>query len=156
MSPTTGETLSVAVDSYLGSGLFLAPAVQPVLTLMKRFGVVGGMRRFAAGAGDLYPVQTPAGTYILIRRETGASDAGNAYTLVPPVVAQAWATSIAASHEFLWPVPRRESDRTVYDFDSSTEPSSVSYVFPYSPSAEPEREPELSETELAAAASLAG
>jgi hypothetical protein len=144
----------VAVDSPLGFGLALGPAVKPVLGLIQRFVVVGAVHRYAAGTGDFVSVEVPGrGTYILARRETGTAEAGDAYTVIPPLVAQVWASSIAASHEFLWPVLRNEGNGTVYDFDSDTEPSSVSYVFPYAPTEQPE--PELNETELASDARLA-
>jgi hypothetical protein len=153
-SPITGETLSIAVDSPLGSGLVLAPAVQPVLALIRQFKVVGAGKRRNVSSGDFIPVQTSAGTFLLIRRETGSALATKAFTVIPPVVAQGWIDAVARSQQFLWPVPRHHSRATVYYFESNSQPSQVAYTFPYRPSGEVE--PKLSEAELGAAASLAG
>ena len=154
--PTSSQILSVAVDSRrFGPALFLAPAVKPVERLIQRFGAVGGMHRFDAGSGQFYPVRTPAGTYILIRREPGTEQAAKAYTLVPPVVAQSWSAAVMRSREFLWPMPVHNSHNgaTRFDFYSDSIPSHVAYSFAYDPSEE--SEPELSEAELQAVAGYA-
>ncbi len=155
-SPAEGQPRSIAVDSRrFGPALFLAPAVEPVQALLHRFKIVGGIRRYSVFGGDFYPVQTPAaGTYILIRRETGTKQGAVPYTVVPPVVAQAWTVAIAKSQTFLWPVPRYENGETIYAFESNSTPSRVVYTFPYRPSNI--MEPELSEEELEADANLAG
>ncbi len=153
-SSASNQTLSIAVDSSYGRGLFLAPAVTPVLYLVHELGAVGGMRRFSVAGGDFYPVVTRQGTYILIRREIGTEQVAEPYLVMPPVVAQAWALAMAKSQMFLWPVPRRENGETIYDFDSNSTPSRVVYTFPYRPSNT--IEPELSEGELEADAKLAG
>jgi len=99
-SPENGEPLSIAVDSKLyGPALVLAPAAQQVKRLIDHFGIVGGIRRYEAGTGDLYPVLTPAGTFLLIRREKSEE-----YALLPPEVAQKWAQAIKSARVFLWPV----------------------------------------------------
>jgi hypothetical protein len=153
---TSTKSLSIAVDSRrFGPALFLAPAVGPVEALLHRFKIIGGIHRYSVGGGDFYPVQTPgAGTYILIRRETGTGEVAEPYSVVPPVVAQAWALAIAKSQMFLWPVPRYENGETIYDFDSNSTPSRVLYSFPYHPSNT--IEPELSDAELEVVANRAG
>jgi hypothetical protein len=154
--PASTETPSIAVDSTrFGPALFLAPAVRPVLALVRRFRIVGGIHRFGAGSGQFYPVQTPAGTYILIRRETGTERVATPYMVLPPVVAQAWSLAITRSQAFFWPVPKESGGRLVYDFYSDTVPSHVAYTFAYQSSSSMS-EPELSETELQADAHLAG
>ncbi len=155
-NPTSTRPLSIAVDSRrFGPALFLAPAVGPVEALVHRFKIIGGIRRYSVFGGDFYPLQAPgAGTYILIRRETGTDQAAVPYTVVPPAVAQAWVLAMAKSQTFLWPVPRHENGETVYDFDSNSSPSRVLYTFPYRPSNTVE--PELSEAEVEAAAGRAG
>jgi hypothetical protein len=155
-TPTSSQALSVAVDSRrFGAALFLAPAVEPVERLIQRFGAVGGMHRFDAGSGQFYPVRTPSGTYILIRREPGAEQAAKAYTLVPPAVAQSWSAAVMRSREFLWPVPAHNSSNgaTKFDFYSDSVPSHVAYTFAYDTS--DKSEPELSEVELQAVAGYA-
>jgi hypothetical protein len=154
--PGSTETPSIAVDStHFGPALFLAPAVRPVLALIRRFRIVGGIHRFGSGSGQFYPVQTPIGTYILIRSETGSTErVATPYILVPPVVAQAWSLAMTRSQAFFWPVPKESEGRLVYDFYSNTASSHVAYTFAYQSSST--SEPELSETELQADANLAG
>jgi hypothetical protein len=153
-SPASSEPLSIAVDSRrFGPALFLAPAVKPVVRLVHQFGTVGGMHRFNAGSGQFYPVRTPAGTYLLIRRNPGTEESARGDVLVPPSVAQSWSIAISKSHEFLWPVRRAEGPDTKFDFYSDSVPTHVSYSFTYRPSGEPE--PELSESELQMDASYA-
>lgn len=153
-SPASGQSLSIAVDSRrFGPALFLAPAVKPVRQLIRRFGAVGGMHRFNAGTGQFYPVRTPRGTYVLIRREPGTEEFAKDYVLVPPAVAQSWSMAIASSQEFLWPVRNSKGATTRFDFYSDSVPTHVSYSFPYHPSGQPE--PELSEAELQADADYA-
>ena len=155
-NPTSNQTQSIGVASqrFGGATLFLTPAVKPVLTLIERFKNVGGIRRYPVSGGDFYPVQTPAGTYILIRRETGTEQAAEPYTVVPPVVSQAWALATAKSQTIMWPVARHENGETIYDFDSNSTPSRVLYTFPYRPSNT--IEPELSGAELEGVASRGG
>jgi hypothetical protein len=99
-NPEDGEIMSIAVDSKAyGPALFLAPAAQQVKRLIDHFGIVGGIRRYEAGTGDFYPVRTPAGTFLLIRREKSEE-----YELLPSVAAQRWAQAIESAHTFLWPV----------------------------------------------------
>ena len=155
-SPQSHAVLSLAIDSngeFGGASLFLSPAVEPVLSLIKRFGAIGGIRRFDIGTGDFYPVQTPLGTYLLIRREKGTEQAAKQYRVLPPAVAQAWTTAIRNSGMFLWPVQRRSGGGLVYDFETNTMPSHVAYTFPYHHT--DRSEPELSETELEMTASQA-
>jgi hypothetical protein len=146
--PISGRIVSIATDSehYEGGALFLAPAVQQVEQLIRRFGAIGGIRRFRAGTGDFYPVETPLGTYILIRRETGPELNPHEYELVPPVVAQAWAGDMRTQHDFFWPALRITKNGEVYDFETNSIPAHVAYTFPYHPSET--HEPELGEREL--------
>jgi hypothetical protein len=154
-SPTGGQSRSVAVDSRrFDAALFLAPAVKPVMALIERFKILGGLHRYTVADGDFYPVQTPVGTYILIRRETGTEQTANPYLVVPPTVAQAWSLAISRSAGFLWPRSRHEGGKEIYDFYTNASPSRVAYSFSYQPSDMPE--PELSEAELQADANLAG
>ncbi len=153
-SPVSGATLSIAVGSRYGSAIFLAPAVEPVMALIKRFGIVGGSRRFDAGTGDFYPVHTPAGTFILIRREKGTGRSAGSYAIIPPAVAEAWVTAQAEVGEFLWPVPAYRGTEPVFDFDTDTIPSSVAYVLPAM--SNNVSEPTISAGELQAVAERAG
>jgi hypothetical protein len=90
-SPSSASPLSVAVDGRFGPALFLAPAVEPVLALIHRFGAVGGMRRFTASSGPQFaPVLTDDGTYTLIRPETGTAQVARGYMELPPPVTDAW------------------------------------------------------------------
>jgi hypothetical protein len=74
----------VAVDSrWFRAALFLAPAVKPVIALIERSNILGGLHRYPVAAGDFYPVQTAIGTYILIRSETGTEQTANRYLVVP-------------------------------------------------------------------------
>jgi hypothetical protein len=153
--PTSSQPLSIAVDSKrFGPALFLAPAVKPVLALIHQFGAVGGMHRFLVGTGGFYPVQTHDGTYILIRRESGTEQQAKAYTLIPPVVAQAWSLATGRSETFLWPVPRQEKEGVTYRFYTDTTPARLAYSFSYRPS--DTTEPELGEAELQEDADRAG
>ncbi len=146
-NPISGRILSIAVDSeHYGPALFLAPAVEPVETLIKRFHAIGGIRRFEAGTGDFYPVETPVGTFILIRREKGTELNAVGYHVVPPVIGQAWAEAMRKANKFLWPVRVRHEDGYIYDFDSNTTPSRVIYTAPDNTSEA--GEPELGEPEL--------
>jgi hypothetical protein len=139
-----GQPRSVAVDSRrFDAALFLAPAVKPVMALIERFKIVGGLHRYAVAGGDFYPVRTSVGTYILIRRETGTEQAANPYLVVPSAVSQAWSLAVSRSEDFLWPMLRHENGKEIYDFYTDASPSRVAYSFPYQPSDTPE--PELSE-----------
>ncbi len=90
-SPSSASPLSVAVDGRFGPALFLAPAVEPVLALIHRFGAVGGVRRFTANSGPQFvPVLTEDGTYTLIRPETGTAQVARGYMVLPPPVTEAW------------------------------------------------------------------
>jgi hypothetical protein len=141
-NPDTGRALSIAVDSeQYGPALFLAPATGPVRQLIRRFKAVGGIRRFTAGTGDFYPVRTPIGTFILIRRETGSED--DEYQELGPVVAQAWVQAMKKARAFLWPA---RVTGGAYDFDADETTLRVAYSLPYkSPNTV---EPELGEHEL--------
>lgn len=134
-----GEVMSIAVDSKVyGPAVFLAPAAQQVRRLIAHFGIVGGIRRYEAGTGDFYPVRTPAGTFLLIRREKSEE-----YELLPPEAAQKWAQAIKPAHGFLWPVALRKGGWGLY---TDAIPSEMwSYVPAASWSTE---EPELGEAEL--------
>ncbi len=90
-SPSSASPLSIAVDGRFGPALFLAPAVEPVLALIHRFGAVGGMRRFTASNGAQFaPVLTDDGTYTLIRPEAGTAQVARGYIELPPPVSDAW------------------------------------------------------------------
>jgi hypothetical protein len=103
--------LSIAVDSkQYGPALFPYSGSHPVLALIQQFDAVGGIRRFAAGRAQFYPVITSDGTYILIRSETGTEQAARAYTEFPPTVADAWFGAMRESGpqrmsrvQWLWP-----------------------------------------------------
>jgi hypothetical protein len=154
-SPAGGQPRSVAVDSSrFHAGLFLDPAVKPAMALIKRFKIIGGLHRYTVAGGDFYPMQTPVGTYLLIRRNTGTERAATPYLVVPPAVAQAWSLAVSRSEDFLWPMPRHEGGKEIYDFYTNTNPSRVAYSFAYQPS--DGAEPELGEAELQADASRAG
>jgi hypothetical protein len=146
-NPDTGQVLSIAVDSSeLGPALFLAPATEPVHALIERFGAVGGIRRLEAGTGDLYPVVTRIGTFILIRREKGSeADPRPSSTLVP-VGAQAWMKLMQRTGRFYWPEVEHVKGQLTYRFYTDAMPSVLAYSFPVREPAE--SEPELSEVEL--------
>jgi hypothetical protein len=142
--PDDGRSLSVAVDSSRGPALFLAPAVRPVLSLIGQLGAVGGSRRFNVGTGQFYPVQTDRGTYLLIRHETGTEQAAAPFEVIPPVVTQAWAATVAKAGRFLWP---RHGVGRIYYFDTGLSERAYTFVDETN-----QREPELSEDELASLA----
>lgn len=152
--PSTHRHLSIAVDSTTGPALFLEPAAQEVHALIERYGQVGGLRRFEAGRGDFFPVDTPAGTYILIRREKGIYARAGAYEVIPPSVAEIWVTTVDGKHKFLWPRLTQQEGRAVYDFDTNAPATTVAYTVPYPPSTA--SEPQIGEAELQKAADYAG
>jgi len=138
-SPENGEVLSIAVDSKnYGPALFLAPAAQQVKRLIDRFGIVGGIRRYEAGTGDFYPVRTPVGTFLLIRREKSEK-----YDLLPPEAAQKWAQTIKSAHVFLWPGGLRSGGWALYTDTTTSEVWSTLPEASWSA-----KEPELGEGEL--------
>lgn len=122
-----GRTLSLAVDSHqFGPALFLWPAVTDVIKLIDRYGAVGGVRGMQAGDGNLYPVETDNGTYILIRRETGTEQVPQPYIALPPTVATAWADAMRQQGSWLWPLaPQSISGSEVFRFGAPSNPSHV-------------------------------
>jgi hypothetical protein len=138
-SPENGEVMSIAVDSKLyGPALFLSPAAQQVKRLIDNFGIVGGIRRYEAGTGDLYPVLTSVGTFLLVRREKSEE-----YSLLPPEVAQKWAQATKSARVFLWPVALPKGGWALY---TDTNHSQLWTTLPEA--SWNTQEPELGEQEL--------
>jgi hypothetical protein len=152
--PSTHRHLSIAVDSTAGPALFLEPAAQEAHALIERYGEIGGIRRFDAGRGDFYPVDTPIGTYILIRREKGTYASAGAYEVIPPSVAEIWVTTVDGKHKFLWPRLTQQEGHAVYDLDTNAPATTVAYTIPYPSSTV--SEPQIGEAELQEAADYAG
>jgi len=152
--PATHRHLSIAIDSTTGPALFLEPAAQQVHALIERYDEVGGIRRFNAGRGDFYPVETSAGTYILIRREKGTDASADAYEVIPPSVAEIWVSTVDSTHKFLWPRLTWQEGHAVYHLDTNAPGTTVAYTIPYPPSAV--SEPQVGEAELKQAAEYAG
>lgn len=130
---TNGRTLSIAVDSHqFGPALFLWPAVTDVIKLIDRYGAVGGVRSMQAGNGNLYPVETSNGTYILIRRETGTEQVPQPYIVLPPSVATAWADAMHQRGSWLWPLaPQTISGGAVFKFGAPNNPSHIACTVLY-------------------------
>ena len=102
-----GSVKSVAVvteqtEAY-PPALFMAPAAEPVLELIRTEGAVGGTGRLNAAVGDLYLVYEASGTMALTR-----ANKDGAYTVVPPAVVDEWFADMTLRDEWLWPV--READ----------------------------------------------
>lgn len=99
----TGEVLSLAVDCKpLGGTLYIPPAVNPVRSLIEEIGEAWSPREINAGEGNLHPIETRYGTYILIRTTTGGYTA-EGFLLLPPPVAQAWWGAMVEEKSWLWP-----------------------------------------------------
>lgn len=111
----TGETRSVAVASQrFPSAIFIAPAVEPVLDLIDRYGEIGGLPRLDVGRGDCQAAQTAGGMVMLVRTEKTASGGGGvAYLVLPLAVTQAWwQAMVERGGQWLWPRLASESGST--------------------------------------------
>jgi hypothetical protein len=113
VDPESGETLSIAVDSRsLGSAIFLAPAVGIVRSLLARGVAVGGYPRVDVGNGDIYCLETPTGSELLVRAEKTAR-----YVALPP---GATAAFVEAVERLGWLWPRPDPTRTAsFELSSS-------------------------------------
>lgn len=103
----TGQIRSVAVLSLaMGPALYIAPAAQMVLRLIREYGVLGGPPRQIAGPGDCYLVRIPArGTLVLIRRQfTRGAGLTEPFMVLPVAVAVAWRDQMREHEHWLWPV----------------------------------------------------
>jgi hypothetical protein len=109
-----GAVKSVAVVSMdaqaFPPALFMAPAAQTILDLIKTDGAVGGTGRLDAGKGDLYLAYTYRGTTALTRAAKA-----DAYTAVPAAVVDEWYADMAVRKAWLWPVREANQPGTGYE-----------------------------------------
>lgn len=96
------------VSKDFGSAIFLAPAAERVLGLIRTHHDIGGWPRTAAGRGDYYGVTTAEGTAILMRSgpviDNGSGDV-HGYVLLRPTAASLWMKAMRQHGSWLWAVP---------------------------------------------------
>jgi hypothetical protein len=106
----TGRVQTLAVDSpQFGPALYIAPAAQPVLGLIRLYSAVGGWPRIKVGEGDYYAVHVSGGgTVMLIRVQVNNSATTRAerYVELPIPVTCAWLEAMRLSKRWLWPTVR--------------------------------------------------
>jgi hypothetical protein len=103
-----GDLGSLAtVSRRFGPALFLAPAGDPVLHLIRTYGDIGSTRRLSVRAGDYYAVRTPAGTAVLVRPSAVRADnptVPQSYVTLPPAAATVWMNAMRTTGTWLWPL----------------------------------------------------
>jgi len=112
-----GRILSLGVAGPDRGILLYGTAAAAVHNLMRETGLLSVPTHITVGGGDLYLVDTPSGTYVLIRKEdTTACEgspegtkvsgcSGGAYSVVLPALARLWLGTMAHNGGWLWPEP---------------------------------------------------
>lgn len=101
----SGQIKSVAVVSrQFDPAVFVGDAAEKVLGLIAAYGDVGGMRQINAGSGQLYGVQTPYGTAILVRPTLSWKGRARHFLMLYPAAATAWTRTMDDIGVWLWPV----------------------------------------------------
>jgi hypothetical protein len=131
-----GEIRSVAVDSLeFGPAIFLAPAAQRVLALLRRgLAPLGGYPIMEVVGGDAVAITSERGTFALVRRSKHLPDSALAtpYVELSPTAATAWAGAMHERGGWLWPLSPmdagglKEYPLTVYS-DSTRAIAAVTY-----------------------------
>jgi hypothetical protein len=103
-NPATDELMSIAVVSKTApAAIFLVPAAPLVLSMIRKFGPLGGSVRFDVLNGDLQLVYVSAGTICLVRPQKVRSG-GRPEPLrnLPPAVCAAWYAAMRELGQWLW------------------------------------------------------
>lgn len=111
-----GQILSLGIaDSERGVLLYGGAAA--AAERLSRVGLIGVPTHLIVGNGDLYLLNTTAGTYALLRRTAplnaceareagpGCSASLDQYTVISPALATAWVAEMSRNRDWLWPEP---------------------------------------------------
>ena len=97
-----------AVSRKFGPAIFLAPAAQQVLDLIRHGQApLGGYPTAEAAGGDVATVMTEDGTYVFVRdakHVPGLPNVAEPYVELPPTVASAWMGAMHEADSWLWPL----------------------------------------------------